>query len=108
MGVFVFPFNHGCLCLSFSFFLCLSFFNEVAAGTGELYYWRERNREVDFVLRAGREVVVIEVKSGRSRDTHPGLAAFAALQLSRSVLVGSDRIPLEDLLLQPAAHWVAS
>lgn len=33
----------------------------------ELFYWRERNREVDFVIRAGQALVAIEVKSGRRR-----------------------------------------
>ena len=30
--------------------------NAAAAATCELFYWRERNREVDFVVRAGRAV----------------------------------------------------
>ena len=41
----------------------------------EVYYWRERNREVDFVVRAGRAVVAIEVKSGRAPGRPAGLAA---------------------------------
>ena len=47
-----------------------------AARECELFYWRERNREVDFVVTAGRRVVAIEVKSGRSREMPVGLAAF--------------------------------
>jgi hypothetical protein len=81
--------------------------NAAAAGECEVFYWRERNREVDFVVRAGRRVVAIEVKSGRRRDTLPGLAAFAAaFKTTRKVLVGGDGIPLEDFLLEPLAHWV--
>lgn len=38
---------------------------ESAAGECELFDWRERNREVDFVVRAGRTVTAIKVKSGR-------------------------------------------
>jgi predicted AAA+ superfamily ATPase len=39
--------------------------NAAAVGECELFYWRERNREVDFVVRAGRTLTAIEVKSGR-------------------------------------------
>jgi predicted AAA+ superfamily ATPase len=31
--------------------------NPAAAGACELFYWRENNREVDFVVRSGRAVV---------------------------------------------------
>ena len=51
--------------------------NAAAAGACELFYWRERNREVDFVVRVGRTVVAIEVKSGRAPNAFSGLAAFA-------------------------------
>jgi hypothetical protein len=81
--------------------------NAAAAGECELFYWRERNHEVDFVVRAGRAVTAIEVKSGRSRDTHPGLAAFGdAFKPTRTLLVGADGIAVEEFLLRPVAQWV--
>jgi predicted AAA+ superfamily ATPase len=82
--------------------------NAATAGECEVFYWRERNQEVDFVVRAGRRVVAVEVKSGRRRDTHPGLAAFAAaFKTTRQLLVGGDGIPVEDFLLEPVTHWVS-
>jgi hypothetical protein len=82
--------------------------NAAAAGECEIFYWRERNHEVDFVVRAGRIVVAIEVKSGRRRDSHPGLAAFSAsFRTTRKLLVGRDGIPVEKFLLEPVAHWVS-
>jgi predicted AAA+ superfamily ATPase len=73
----------------------------------EVYYWRDRNREVDFVVRAGRKLVAIEVKTGRTRDTLPGMAAFAdAFRVARKLLVGADGIPLEEFLSMPAEQWV--
>ena len=80
-----------------------------AAGTGiELFYWRERGREVDFVLRFGKTVVAIEVKSGSRKEGLPGMDAFdKAFQPKRKLLVGGDGIPLEKFLLTPAADWVA-
>ena len=80
-----------------------------AAATGEcaLYYWRERNQEVDFVLKAGRRLAAIEVKSGRAPQAHRGTAAFAAaFKPARSLLVGGDGIELGEFLSQPALHWI--
>jgi len=81
--------------------------NAAATGKCEVFYWRERNQEVDFVVRAGRQVVAIEVKSGRRRETPAGLAAFAAaFKSTRSLLVGGEGIPVEEFLLAPVADWV--
>jgi hypothetical protein len=81
--------------------------NAAAAGECELFYWRERNREVDFVARAGRTLTAIEVKSGRRRDTLAGMDAFAdSFKGARRLLVGSDGIALEGFLAKPVAHWV--
>ena len=43
---------------------------------GELFYWREKNAEVDFVYRYQNKLYAIEVKSGRKKSTK-GLEAFA-------------------------------
>jgi len=68
----------------------------------DVFYWRDRGLEVDFVLRHGRSLVAIEVKSGRRRDSLPGLAAFSkAFKGSRVLLVGGDGIPLEEFLSTP-------
>lgn len=82
--------------------------NAAARGVCEVFYWRDRNREVDFVVRAGRAVVAIEVKSGRRGDTLPGMLAFTeAFRPTRTLLVGADGIPVDEFLLQPVEHWVA-
>lgn len=81
--------------------------NAAAGGLDEVFYWRERNHEVDFVVRVGRRVVAIEVKSGRRRDTLPGLGAFAqAFRPTRMLLVGADGIALDEFLSRPVEHWV--
>jgi len=80
-----------------------------AAGMGvELFYWRERSREVDFVLRSGKTVVAIEVKSGARKEGLPGMDAFdKTFQPQRKLLAGGDGIPLEKFLLTPTVDWVA-
>jgi predicted AAA+ superfamily ATPase len=78
-----------------------------AAGECTLRYWRDRNREVDFVVESGRRLTAIEVKSGRRRDSLPGLEAFtAAFKPSRTLLVGADGVPVEDFLSRPVSHWI--
>jgi len=82
--------------------------NAAATGKCEVFYWRERNREVDFVVRAGRRLIAIEVKSGRARDALPGMQAFnEAFKPDRLLLVGGDGIAVEDFLRQPIERWLA-
>lgn len=81
--------------------------NAAAARECELFYWREGNHEVDFVVRSGRRLVAIEVKSGRAPQAHSGIGAFAtAFRASRSLLVGSGGIAVEEFLLRPVSHWI--
>ena len=73
----------------------------------EVSYWRERSREVDFVLRRGRRLTAVEVTSGRRKGSLPGLAAFtAAFAPTRTLLVGGQGLPLEEFLAQPADAWL--
>ncbi|MGH7796987.1 MAG: ATP-binding protein [Candidatus Binatia bacterium] len=81
--------------------------NAATGGLCEVSYWRDRNREVDFVVKAGRTLTAIEVKSGRASDSLPGMAAFCeAFKPKRTLLVGGDGISIEEFLLHPAEHWV--
>ena len=81
--------------------------NAAQCGDCELFYWREKNREIDFVVRAGKRLLAIEVKSGRRRDDLPGMAAFVdAFHPDRTLLVGGDGIELETFLSRPVMEWV--
>jgi predicted AAA+ superfamily ATPase len=81
--------------------------NAAQRGDCELFYWREKNREVDFVVRDGKRLLAIEVKSGRRRDALPGMAAFVdAFQPDRTLLVGGDGIELERFLSRPVEAWL--
>ena len=82
--------------------------NAAAGRECELFYWRERNQEVDFVVKAGRRLAAIEVKSGRAPTAHRGTAAFAAaFKPQRSLLVGGNGIELGEFLSRPVLHWIA-
>ena len=81
--------------------------NAAAVGECQAYYWRERNREVDFVVRAGGRLAAIEVKSGRAADTLAGMAAFSqAFPPTRKLLVGGDGIDVETFLSKPVGEWL--
>lgn len=87
--------------------------NAATAGECEVFYWRERSLEVDFVVRAGRTLTAIEVKSSRAASTQratraqPGLTAFADLfEPTRRLLIGGDGIALEAFLSRPVEHWI--
>ncbi|MYB07711.1 MAG: ATP-binding protein [Gemmatimonadetes bacterium] len=81
--------------------------NAAAAGVCEVFYWRGRSREVDFVVRAGRHLTAMEVKSGRARSTLPGMVAFTRMfNPDRTLLVGDDGVSLDDFLSVPVEYWV--
>jgi predicted AAA+ superfamily ATPase len=83
--------------------------NAAMRGECSLYYWRERNHEVDFVVRAKQQLTSIEVKSGRAPQVHAETAAFTlAFKPQRNLLVGGDGIALEDFLSRPVTHWLPS
>lgn len=64
----------------------------------EVYYWRERNDEVDFILRKKGSVVAIEIKSNAEKRTD-GLDKFRQLfKPQSSFIVGDGGIGAEDFL----------
>jgi predicted AAA+ superfamily ATPase len=81
--------------------------NAAAARECEVFYWRDRGVEVDFIVRSGHSVTAIEVKSGRTPNARSGLTAFgAAFKPERKLLVGGDGIALEAFLSRPVRFWV--
>ncbi len=76
-------------------------------GGYQVYYWRERQYEVDFVVQAGRRLTAIEVKSGRHGERRSGLEAFMRqFHPDRVLVVGTGGIPLEEFLEQSPLRWV--
>jgi len=64
----------------------------------DVFYWRERADEVDFVIQKGGAVTGIEVKSGGVKTPHGSLAFMQAFPDARGILVGSTAYPLESFL----------
>ena len=62
-------------------------------------YWRDRNREVDFVLKKGKELIAVEVKSGRAITSLPGMEAFSKnYRAKKLLLVGGGGIGVDEFL----------
>lgn len=67
----------------------------------EVFYWRDGNNEVDFVLRKDSKVVALEVKSNHERYTK-GLDVFCQkFRPNVALIVGSGGLPLETFLETP-------
>jgi uncharacterized protein len=72
--------------------------NESISNNFKLYYWRERNFEVDFILEKKGKQVAIEVKSNKTSNLQ-GIEKFSAKFPSvKKILVGKNGISLEDFL----------
>ena len=64
----------------------------------EVFYWREQDREVDFVLRKKGSVVAIEVKSNAAKRTE-GLESFRQkFKPTTAIIVGDGGVGAEEFL----------
>lgn len=62
----------------------------------EVFYWREQNDEVDFVLRKNSSLIAIEIKSNAEKNTK-GLTRFKEkFKPTASFIVGDGGISAED------------
>ncbi|MCL2212980.1 MAG: DUF4143 domain-containing protein [Oscillospiraceae bacterium] len=65
----------------------------------EVYWWRERSNEVDFVIKKGSKLTAIEVKSGRVKNVGGSLVFKKQYPEALSLVVGSTNLSVEDFLL---------
>lgn len=64
----------------------------------DVFYWRDRNMEVDYILKKGDSVVAIEVKSNSMQQT-VGLDAFRQkFSPKAAFIVGDGGIPPEEFM----------
>ena len=64
----------------------------------KLYFWREKDDEVDFIIESNKRLIAIEVKSGQ-RTTNNGIPLFGGLfHPVHSLVVGSGGIPIDEFL----------
>jgi predicted AAA+ superfamily ATPase len=65
----------------------------------EVYWWRDRGNEVDFVIKKGSQLTAIEVKSGRIKCVGGSLIFKQLYPEALSLIIGSLNYGLEDFLL---------
>jgi len=64
----------------------------------DVFWWRDDNNEVDFVIRKGHMVTAIEVKSGRIKNIN-GLIEFTRkFPDSRPLIIGDSNLSIKDFL----------
>lgn len=64
----------------------------------EVYWWRDRGDEVDFVIQKGSQLTAIEVKSGRVKGVGGSLVFKQHYPKALSLIIGSANYGLEDFL----------
>lgn len=73
----------------------------------ELFYWREGDKEVDFVLKRGDSITAIEVKTGFEGIRQSGIDLFVKeFKPDRVLLVGDKGMSVEDFLKIPITNLV--
>lgn len=83
--------------------------NESRSQSCEAFYWREGSAEVDFIVKRGKSITALEVKSGREISNKSGMDEFSKLFRPKQVLlVGTGGISLDQFLAEPLSHWIAT
>jgi predicted AAA+ superfamily ATPase len=68
----------------------------------KLFYWREKNAEMDFVLSYGKKILGIEVKSNTEKISAINRGKFlSCFSNARLILVGDSGIPFEEFTRIP-------
>lgn len=63
-----------------------------------VYYWRERSMETDFIITKGDIIIGLEIKSGKQKFTK-GMEAFkVAYQPDKTMLIGDTGFPWQEFL----------
>ena len=72
----------------------------------QVFYWRERDDEVDFIVATDDGCVAFEVKSGR-RKMSSGMKEFVkAFKPLHSYIIGTGGISIEDFLQTDVTDWL--
>ena len=81
--------------------------NSTRGTSAEIFYWREGNKEVDFIVRSGRMTVAVEVKTGYAKEVLPGMEALSKrFRIQRKLVVGGQGIKVEEYLLKTVEEWL--
>ncbi len=72
----------------------------------KVFYWRERDDEVDYIIATDEGCVAFEVKSGR-RKMNNGMKGFTkAFKPLHAYIIGTGGVSFEDFLKTDVANWL--
>lgn len=72
----------------------------------EVFYWRQGNDEVDYVIQKKEKLLAIEVKSNHEKQTQ-GMSKFAEMfGPSRVIIVGPEGISVEEFLAHSPLDFI--
>jgi hypothetical protein len=81
--------------------------NSALSSRIEIFYWKEGNYEVDFVIRKGETVLTLTVKPSKKGVRLGGVEAFSKVQEQHhNLIVGEGGIPVDEFLLTPLEAWM--
>ena len=81
--------------------------NESHSEGAEVFYWREGQREVDYILKRGRSITAIEVKSGLEGGVLSGMDEFfKKFKPKKLLLVGAGGVSLDQFLSNAIGKWI--
>ncbi|MCX7612193.1 MAG: ATP-binding protein [Ignavibacterium sp.] len=73
--------------------------NSARINNFQVFYWRDVNDEVDFVIKRNNKIIPIEVKIGKIKS-HKGLLNFSKkFKCKKSVLISDDAFRWQDFLM---------
>lgn len=72
-----------------------------------IYYWKDNNRSVDFIIRKDDDLIVIEVNSANKGKNNQGIEVFKQkYQPKNTIFVGEEGISVEEFLLTPLKDFL--
>lgn len=73
----------------------------------EIFYWKEGNYVVDFVVRKGETIITIMVKPPKKGIGIRAVEVFSEMyNPQQNLIVGEDGIPVDQFLLTPLETWI--
>ncbi|HBL18897.1 MAG: hypothetical protein A2X36_14195 [Elusimicrobia bacterium GWA2_69_24] len=73
----------------------------------EVFYWRERDQEIDFIARRQGNVFALEVGISDKKRAAPVASSAERIGIKRTLLVGPSGIGLDDFLSRDPAIWIS-
>ncbi len=64
----------------------------------EVFYWRHRDEEIDFIARRGKNVLAIEVGISQKKETNVLERAARKCGIAKTLLVGPGKTSLDEFL----------